>query len=308
MKLIIDNSIQNAQTCFVWFERTGEPSLKPCLRLSFEAGILTLTHETILNTFEVSPESVRFKISDALDPRNLRAGLALGGDLRPLIDEVRCAALSDRDLLTACRNVSAKLDTMYSCGLLSLSGPALTPYDSWTYANEFEGSPVTSLLAFPTAAHFEAFKTKNQSLTEYRLEDLLRIGQTPVNAQICAAENDQGYQFMREWWISTVIYSLVGKVNRSIKKSARLNIFPDHTFESAIFFADRLYVIQLDVSCGMRVYSASAGKEELDRVRKEVSERGDAQLTSALKSLRARVLEKLDSNYRSNHGLKQRSK
>jgi hypothetical protein len=306
-KLSIDNSIQDAQANLVWFEQLGKPALKPCLELSFETGILKLTYEQILNPFEITHESVRFEVSEELTPSNLRAGLAVGGDLRLLIDEVRCAALIDCDLLTACRTFCTKLDTMYSRGLLALSGPALTPYDSWTYGIEFNGF-CSSFLAFPTPGHVEQFKKEHQSLIEYRLEDFLSIGQSPVSAQICAAVDDHGYQFMREQWISTAINSLDGMVDRSITKSIQQNTFPDYTFQSAIFLADRLYVIQLDVSHGLRIDSASASAKELDRVRREVSERGEAQFNFALKRLRARLVEKLESNSRSNHALKQRSK
>ena len=289
MKLVIDDSIEQARTTLVWIKQHGDS--KPCLELSFESGILKLIHAPILHLFVITHESVRFEVSGALDPSNLRAGLVPGADLRRSIDEVRCAALIDRAVLTACRNFTATLDTMYSRSSLSLSGPALTPYDFWTYGIEPDGTGEFSgrLLAFPTDAHVQAAKKQNRSLVEYRLEDLLRVGRTPLTAQICAAEDDQGYQFMREKWISTAITSLVEKVDQSIRTSIQRNTFPDESFQSCIFLADRLYVIKLDMVHGVSVDATTAGMEELNQVRREVSERGGAQIKYALNRLRARV-------------------
>jgi hypothetical protein len=156
------------------------------------------------------------------------------------------------------------------------------------------------LLAFPTAGHVEAFKQQNASLREYRLEDLLRIGRTPVTAQICAVESDQGYQFMREEWINTVIMSLVAKVDQSIEKSIQRNTFPDASYQSCIVLVDRLYVIKLDLIRGVSIESSTAYIKNSDQVRREVSERGGARLKYALNRLRARSEARFNSPHRIN--------
>jgi hypothetical protein len=70
----------------------------------------------IVEPFVVMPEYVRFDARGPLAPDVLRRDLAVGGALRKLIVELRCAALIDRGLLTACQAFSSKLESLVEGG------------------------------------------------------------------------------------------------------------------------------------------------------------------------------------------------
>lgn len=288
MKLTIDPSIKHARSPIRWVERPC--GYKPCLELSLDSAILRLVDARITTPFVVTSETVSFEILGQLDSSKLRADLVDGADLKNMIDEVRCGALIDRGVLTSCRRLSDALEALYSYGPFALCGSALTPYDSWIYAIDPDGrgDHTGTLLAFPTIGLVSEAKRQNPRLATYGLDELLETDRTPITAQIGLAMTDADYQFTRGEWISAVVQSLVAQVDQSIDRSTRRGLFPEDSFRNYIFLAGHLYSIKLDLITGIDVQSVTAGREDLDNFREEVTKRG-VLLERALEKLCAQV-------------------
>ena len=113
--LILDSSILEAEARdFLPLQEKGRSALTPCFDFSFGTGHLKLTYATMSDWVLVTPERIRLAVPSIVNMERFRKGMAVGGALRNALVDLRCAAIIDRGILTACGEVNTELQGLDS--------------------------------------------------------------------------------------------------------------------------------------------------------------------------------------------------
>ena len=113
--LILDSSILQAEARDFWpTQEKGRGALPACFDLAFGSGHLKLTHAAMPDWVLVTPELIRIAVPEIVNMQVFRGAMAIGGALRTAFVDLRCAAIVDRGILTACGEVKAELQSLTS--------------------------------------------------------------------------------------------------------------------------------------------------------------------------------------------------
>lgn len=113
--LTIDSSIlEAAARDFLPLQEKGDSALTPCLDLWFGTGSLNLAYAEMPDRVLVTPERILIAIPWVVNMERFRKGMAVGGALRNALVDLRCAAIIDGGILTACGAVNAELQDLSS--------------------------------------------------------------------------------------------------------------------------------------------------------------------------------------------------
>lgn len=292
--LILDRTIVYAGPIDFWpIQQKGDHSYPACFDLHFESGLLALTHAAMSDWVLVTPTLIRIAVPGLVNMDQFHEGLALGGTLRNALVELRCAAIIDRGILTACGEVKDQLQSLSeepdsSCGVEEedneFDDPVLKPYDRWFYgvdrnANDADTRP--QVLGFP-ALHVNSARERDPNLVIYSLDDLLEEGLYPITAKIGVPRDDANYAAARRDWIEIAIESLLANIQEAI---TRWPVLPGEPFQTTVLIDDDIYFITLDTVDGVTVASPTASKRALEQFSLEVSEAGRTHLAQGLEML-----------------------
>lgn len=113
--LILDRTIRQARPLDFWpLQAKGQVALPACVDLFFGSGLLRLKHVSMQDWFLLTPELIRIAAPTVVNIEHLHKGLAIGGVLRNALVELRCAAIIDRGIMTACLDVKNELQNLNS--------------------------------------------------------------------------------------------------------------------------------------------------------------------------------------------------
>ncbi len=113
--LIPDHSIIHARPLDFWpIQEEGRAAIPACFELLYGSGQLRLTHTEMEDCVLVTPDLIRIAVLCVVNMERFRKGMAVGGALRNALVDLRCAAIVDRGILTACSEVNAALQGLSS--------------------------------------------------------------------------------------------------------------------------------------------------------------------------------------------------
>lgn len=299
--LILDRTITHAEALDFWpTQEKGRRAIPACVDLSFESGILKLTHAAMQDWVLVTPGHILIALPGAVSMTHFHKALAVGGALRNAFVELRCAAIADRGILTACSEVKNELRNLSEepnhrgvareKGGSGIGDPVFEPYSLWFYAIDRNGRRTEDgkpqVLAFPLP-YVSRAREVAPSLAIYELDDLLEMGLSPVTAKIGVPKDHAGYEVARREWIELAIKSLVADIEEAVKGWP---VIPGEPFQTITLVDDHLFFITLDTIDGVSVASSIASKDELIRFSRDVNEIGRAHLAHGLATLHRAVV------------------
>lgn len=298
--LILDRTIVYAGPIDFWpIQEKGGHSYPACFDLHFESGLLALTHAAMSDWVLVTPTLIRIAVPGLVNMDQFHEGLALGGALRNALVELRCAAIIDRGILTACGEVKDQLQSLSdepdsSCGVEEedneFDDPVLKPYDRWFYGVDRNASDADTsrpqVLGFP-ALHVDSATEHDPNLVIYSLDDLLEEGLNPITANIGVPRDDANYAAARRDWIEIAIESLLASIHEAV---TRWPVLPGEPFQTTVRIDSDMFFITLDTIDGVNVASPTASKQALAQFALEVHKVGHSHLANGLQTLRRAVV------------------
>jgi len=112
--LSLDVTIFQAVSIDFWpIQKNDGEAYPACFDLHFQSGLLALTHAAMSDWVLVTPTLIRIAVPGLVNIDQFHEGLVLGGALRNVFVELRCAAIIDRGILTACAEVKKELHTLF---------------------------------------------------------------------------------------------------------------------------------------------------------------------------------------------------
>jgi len=296
--LIPDHSIIHARSLDFWpIQEKGRAAIPACFELLYGSGHLRLTYAEMQDWVFVTPELIRIAVPEVANMDLFRKAIAAGGVLRKTLVDLRCAALADRGVLTACGEVRHELQSLVEPPNSTadhedndFDDPVMQPYDRWWYAIEQCGSEVASnkpeVLAIPIT-HVNRAREGNPNLEIKELHDLLADGLTPVLAKIGVPKDSADYAAARSEWIEIAIESLVASIKEAVKGWP---VLPGEPFQNVVRIDDDMFFITLDTVDDVTVASATASKKAVEEVTLEVYRVGHSLLVHGLATLRRAVV------------------
>lgn len=298
-ELILDHTILRAAPIDLWpIQQKGHDAIPASFDLLFESGLLQLGHTPVRDWALLTPQSVRIVVPTIIDIGELHKSLAAGGALRDAFVKLRCAAILDRGILTACSQVQSELGNLckemrkrwaYQAAS-DFEDPTLKPYDRWLYVVEkCDGATDTHnsrVLALPIS-HASRIKKSNPGVVIYSLNDLTEDALNPAMAELGVTSDDTDYEAARSEWIEIAIDSLVANIQEAV---TGLRILPGEPFQNVVRIDDALLFITLDTIGGVTVTALNASQQVLERFTMEVYRLGGSRLARGLATLRRAVV------------------
>jgi hypothetical protein len=297
--LIPDHSIIHARPLDFWpVQEKGRAAVPACFDLLYGSGHLRLTYAEMQDWVFVTPELIRIAVPEVVNMDLFRKGMAAGGSLRKALVDLRCAAIADRGILTACGAARHELQSLAelprSGGVAEeaneLDDPVMQPYDRWWYAIERYSNESAlgelRVLAVPIA-HVNRARDRNPNLAIDELYHLLTDGLSPVMAKIGVPTDSPDYAAVRSEWIEIAIESLVANIEEAVKGWP---VLPGEPFQNVVVIDGNMFFITLDTIDGVTVASSTASKQALERFTREVHRVGHFHLAQGLATLRRAVV------------------
>lgn len=293
-----DQTIVQARPLDFWpIQEKGQAALPACLDLLYGSGHLRLTYAQMEDWVLVTPELIRIAVPEVVNTDLFRSGMAAGGALRKALVDLRCAAISDRGILTACGEVTKELQRL--CEQPDCRGadhvdyafddPVMQPYDRWWYGIErngpdtIEGRP--QVLAFPIA-HVSRARERNPNLAIGELSDL-PAGLSPVMAKIGVPRHSADYAAVRAEWIEIAVGSLAANIEEAVKGWP---VLPGEPFQNVVLIDHDMFFITLDTIDGVTVASPTASKQALEEFTVELHRVGHVHMAQGLMMLHRATL------------------
>lgn len=297
--LIPDQTIVQARLLDFWpIQAKGRAALPPCLDLLYGSGHLRLTYAQMEDWVLVTPELIRIAVPEIANMDLFRNRMGVGGALRKALVDLRCAAIADRGILTACGEVKKTLQSLAEQpdgrGADPVDNefddPVMQPYDRWWYGVERNGNETSidkpQVLAFPIT-HVNRARERNPNLVIDELYDLLADGLSPVMARIGVPKHSADYAAVRAEWIEIAIESLVANIEEAVKGWP---VLPGEPFQQVVRVDDDMFFIGLDTIDGVTVASATASRQALKEFSLEVHRVGHIHLARGLAMLHRAVV------------------
>lgn len=296
--LILDRTIDSARPLDFWpTQKKGNDACPACFDLHLEPGVLALTHAAMSDWVLITPTRVRIVLPSLVNMDQLHKKLAVGGALRNVLVDLRCAAIIDRGILAACNAVKNELKTISDqasgpgtgADVVLSDDPIFQPYDRFWYAvdgngdHEFPGN--LGVLAIPIW-HVNHARMRDPGLVIDEMDDLPN-GLSPVLARIGVPESSADYAKARSEWIEIALESLVANIEEAIQGWP---VMPGEPFQNVVRLDDDLFFITLDTVDGVTVASSSASKQSLEQFRLDVHNVGRSHLAHGLAMLRGAVV------------------
>lgn len=293
--LIPDQTIVQARLLDFWpIQAKGRAALPPCLDLLYGSGHLRLTYAQMEDWVLVTSELIRIAVPEIANMDLFRNGMGVGGALRKALVDLRCAAIADRGILTACGEVKLELQSL--CAQPDGSGgdrddndcddPVMQPYNRWRYTIERSDPDTTAnkpqVLAFPIRHAFRVWEG-NPMLAIHELRDLLAEGISPVMARIGVPKHSADYAAVRAEWIKIAIESLLANIEEAVKGWP---VLPGEPFQQVVWVDDDMFFITMDTIDAVTVASATASRQALEEFTLEVHSVGHVHLARGLAMLR----------------------
>jgi len=296
--LILDCTIVHAGPIDFWpIQEKGRRAVPACFDLLFGSGHLRLTHAAMQDWVFVTPELIRIAVPQVVNMDLFRKGMAIGGALRAALADLRCAAIVDRGILTACGEVKHELQSLSeepsNRGAdreeIDFDDPVLQPYGRWFYGierngDETDGKPRVLGLPIP---RINQARQRNPNLAIYTADDLLEDGLNPVTAEIGIPRRDADYTAARSEWIEIAIESLVANIQEAVKGWP---ILPGEPFQNLVLIDGDIYFITLDTIDGVTVTSPTASQQGLEQFTLDIHRVGHSHFAHGLATLRRAVV------------------
>lgn len=297
--LIPDHTIIHARSLDFWpIQEKGRAAMPACFDLLYGSGRLRLTYAEMQDWVFVTPELIRIAVPGVVNMDLFSKGMAVGGGLRKAMVDLRCAAIADRGILTACGAVRHELQSLAEPpksggvdeGTNEFDDPVMQPYDRWWYAIEQDGNESAArelrVLAIPIA-HVNRTRECNPNLEINELHHLLADGVSPVMAKIGVPKDSADYAAVRSEWIKIAIESLAASIKEAVKGWP---VLPGEPFQNVVRIDDDMFFITLDTVDDVTVASATASKKAVEEFTMEVYRVGHSLLAQGLATLRRAVV------------------
>jgi hypothetical protein len=297
--LILDHKIIHAGPLDFWpIQEKGRGAVPACFDLLYGSGHLRLTHATMQDWVFVTPELIRITLPEVVNMTLFRKGMAIGGALRAALVDLRCAAIVDRGILSACGEVRHELQSLAepptSPGVdqeaNEFDDPVMKPYDRWWYGIERNGNEAApgdpQVVAIPIA-HVNRARERNPNLAINELYHLMADGLSPVMAKIGVPRQSADYAAVRSEWIEIAIESLLANIEDAVKGWP---VLPGEPFQNVVVIDGNMFFITLDTIDGLTVVSPTASKQAVEQFTREVHRVAHSRLARGLATLRRAIV------------------